>query len=99
MIRALLILLLICSSLPAQQLCALETDFKSEYGALNEKSQQTIDMSAAEIETLLKRCTALQSRINSLQGAEKKVMSRKLRQLCGLFEYVLTSKQQAEEGK
>jgi hypothetical protein len=97
MMRYLLILLLICFCLPAQQLRAVETDIKNEYSALNEKSQQTIDMAPAEVAALLKRCSALQSRINSLQGAEKKVMSRKLRQLCGLFEYVLQAKQQSKE--
>lgn len=70
---------------------------RTEYDALNAQTGQSMELPISELTGLLVRCTSLQERLGELEGSEKKVMSKKIRRLCELFNYVIASKQNPEQ--
>lgn len=76
---------------------ALDEKMAAEFTYLSSQTRLAMDLAPAELETLLVRCEQLQKETAGLKGSEKKVTEKKLRRLCGLFSYVLQSKQAAAE--
>lgn len=70
---------------------------RTEYNALNAQTGQSMELPISELTGLLVRCTSLQERLGELEGSEKKVMSKKIRRLCELFNYVIASQKSPEE--
>ncbi len=95
--RYLLALVLGFGLLSAGPAAALEKVLAEEFAALSAQTQQAMSLSIADIEGLLKRCERLQEQTTLLEGSEKKVMTKKLRRLCGVYSYVLQTKRAAEE--
>ncbi len=76
---------------------ALEQDLADEFAALSRQTRQAMDLSPVELEALVERCNLLKEQIENLQTREKKIMGKRVRRLCGLFLYVLDSKQGTEK--
>ena len=76
---------------------ALEGKFKEDFSTLSGQSRLAMELSSAELKTLIEGCDNLLDQTASLQKSEKKIMTKRLTRLRGLFSFVLESKQAAKE--
>lgn len=83
--------------LSATSVFAREGEMADEFVSLSGQSRLAMDLSEEELELQIVRCDRLSLQASDLQGSKKKVVGKKLRRLCGLFRYVLETKQVVSE--
>ena len=73
-----------------------QQDWKQEYADICAKTQNAMDLSAAELKDNIDRCDNLQERINELNGSEgateRKVYTKRLKMCRDLYEFTLNYK-------
>lgn len=66
-----------------------------EFNALSRQTPLAMKLSIPEIEGLMARCETLRAQVELLDGADRKILRKKLRRMCGVFDYVLQAKKAA----
>jgi hypothetical protein len=69
-----------------------EEDWHREFDDLCGKTQDAMVLSGAELEALVKRCDALQPKIDALGETERKVFSRRLKACRDLYQFVIDTR-------
>lgn len=88
-LSALLLFSVLLSSGHAWSLDKAQAD---EFTALSRQTPLAMGLSVAELEDLLKRCDALREQVEKLEGSDRKILRKKLRRMCGVFDYVLRAR-------
>jgi len=71
-----------------------EQDWKQEFDGVCAMTQDAMALSIEELDSLIKRCDALKSRIEKLDESTRKVYLRRLERCRDLYLFVLDSKRQ-----
>lgn len=66
--------------------------WRKQFEDICSKTQEAMTLSPEDLDALVRRCDALQPRLEKLNGTQKKVYLGRLRMCRGLYAYVLESK-------
>lgn len=67
-------------------------EWQKEFDDVCSKTQDAMTFTAEELEALIRRCDALEPKIEKLDETRRKIYLKRLRQCRGLYAYVLESK-------
>jgi hypothetical protein len=70
-----------------------EEDWRREFDDLCGKTQDAMTLPSAELEGLVKRCDALQPKLDALGETERKVFSRRLKACRDLYQFVIDTRE------
>ena len=77
-----------------------EQDWKQEFAEVCAGTQNAMNFSAAQLQALVKRCDALQERLDELNGqegkTERKVFAKRLKMCRDLYQFTLEYKQREQ---
>ena len=74
-----------------------QVDWKQEYADICAKTQNSMELSVAELKDRIERCDKLQKRINKLEGpganTERKIFTKRLKMCRELYQFALEYKE------
>jgi len=97
MLRRTFIVLLLVLKLSAGVALAGEDAWRTEFDAVCGQSENSMNMTVAELKGALGRCDALKEQIEKLEATPRKVYLRRLQMCRNLLEYMLDSRLKGEQ--
>jgi len=97
MLRRTVVLLLLILTLCAGVANAGEDAWRTEFDALCGQSENSMNMTVAELKGVLGRCDTLKEQIEKLEATPRKVYLRRLQMCRNLLEYMLESRLKGEQ--
>ena len=96
--RTLVVLLLVLTLFPGAGVANAGDDaWRTEFDALCGQSENSMNMTVAELKGALGRCDTLKEQIEKLEATPRKVYLRRLQMCRNLLEYMLDSRLKGEQ--